>query len=175
MTGRNPSTLTRFLLAFLLLVVAPGYGAAAGAEEGASGGPGADLGEALADGRVSANVRYRSYFGLCLGLAERRFDKALELCRSSAKEEFFNSTLYHNLARLHLAFGFKAEGIRFLRRGLMIDPHNVLILEEMQRLGVRKRPLIGFLRRRHLLNRWLGRRLRRLGWGNADPDPQPVN
>ena len=31
--------------------------------------------------------RYRSYFGLCLGLAERRFDRALELCRSAAKED----------------------------------------------------------------------------------------
>ena len=45
--------------------------------------------------------RYRSYFGLCLGLAERRFDRALELCRSAAKEEFFNPALYHNLAKLH--------------------------------------------------------------------------
>ena len=53
--------------------------------------------------------RYRSYFGLCLGLAERRFDKALDLCRSAAKEEFFNPALYHNLALVHLAFGFKAE------------------------------------------------------------------
>ena len=44
------------------------------------------------------------------------------LCRSAAKEEFFNPALYHNLARVHLAFGFKAEGIRYLRRGLMIDP-----------------------------------------------------
>ena len=38
--------------------------------------------------------RYRSYFGLCLGLVERRFDKALDLCRSAAKEEFFNPALY---------------------------------------------------------------------------------
>ena len=36
---------------------------------------------------------------------ERAFDRALELCRSAAKEEFFNPELYHNLARVHLAFG----------------------------------------------------------------------
>jgi len=101
--------------------------------------------------------RYRSYFGLCLGLGERRFDRALELCRSGAKEEFFNPALYHNLARLHLAFGFKAEGIRFLRRGLMIDPQNANILAEMRRLGVRKKPVLGFLRRGHLFNRWFGK------------------
>jgi tetratricopeptide (TPR) repeat protein len=101
--------------------------------------------------------RYRSYYGLCLGLGERRFDRALELCRSAAKEEFYNPSLYHNLARLHLAFGFKSEGIRFLRRGLMIDPQNPPILAEMRQLGVRRRPVLGFLRRGHIFNRWFGR------------------
>ena len=101
--------------------------------------------------------RYRSYFGLCLGLAERRFDRALELCRSAAKEEFFNPALYHNLARLHLAFGFKSEGIRYLRRGLMIDPQNEPILKEMKNLGVRRKPVLSFLRRDHLMNRLFGR------------------
>ena len=100
---------------------------------------------------------YRSYFGLSLGLAERRFDRALELCRSAAKEEFFNPALYHNLARLHLAFGFKSEGIRYLRRGLMIDPQNEPILKEMRSLGVRRKPVLAFLRRDHLVNRWFGR------------------
>lgn len=104
-----------------------------------------------------ANARYRSYFGLCLGLTERRFDKALELCRSAAKEEFFNSLLYHNLARVHLAFGFKSEALRYLRRGLMIDPECPAITGELEQLGLRRRPLLGFLHRRHPINRWLGR------------------
>jgi tetratricopeptide (TPR) repeat protein len=100
--------------------------------------------------------RMRSYYGLCLALAERRFDKALHLCRSAAKEEFFNPLLYHNLALVHLSFGFKAEGIRYLRRGLMIDPGNDLIAATLQDLGVRRRPPLRFLARRHALNRWLG-------------------
>jgi len=100
--------------------------------------------------------RYRSYFGLCLGLAERRFDKALDLCRSAAKEEFFNPALYHNLARVHLAFGFKAEGIRYLRRGLMIDPENEPIAADLGVLGFRRLPPLRFFSRRHVLNRWLG-------------------
>lgn len=100
--------------------------------------------------------RFRSYFGLCLALSERRFDKALNLCRSAAKEEFFNPALYHNLARVHLSFGFKAEGIRYLRRGLMIDPGDEAIAKALRELGVRRRPPLRFLSRRHLLNRWLG-------------------
>ena len=100
--------------------------------------------------------RYRSYFGLCLGVAERRFDKALSLCRSAAKEEFFNPALYHNLARVHLAFGFKAEGIRYLRRGLMIDPSDAALAEDLRVLGIRCGPPLRFLSRRHALNRWIG-------------------
>lgn len=103
------------------------------------------------------NPRYRSFHGLGLALVERRFDRALELCRSAAKEEFFNPELYHNLARVHLAFGFKAEGIRYLRRGLMIDPAHEPMLSELAELGIRQRPVIGFLPRRHPMNRWLGR------------------
>lgn len=108
-----------------------------------------------------ASARFRSFYGLCIGLEESRFDRALELCRAAAKEEFFNPVLYHNLARVHLVFGFKAEAIRYLRRGLMIDPANAAIREALAQLGVRRRPVLAFLRRRHVLNRWIGRLLRR--------------
>jgi len=114
-----------------------------------------------------ANPRYRSYYGLGLALVDRRFDEALELCRSAAKEEFFNPELYYNLARVHLAFGFKAEAIRYLRRGLMIDPGNAEMADELQRLGMRLRPVLGFLPRRHPMNRMLGR-VRRIWSDEAD-------
>ncbi len=115
-----------------------------------------------------ANPRYRSFYGLGLALVERRFDRALELCRSAAKEEFFNPELYHNLARTHLAFGFKAEAIRYLRRGLMIDPGNGEMIHELRSLGMRSSPVLTFLPRRHPLNRLLGR-MRRI-W--VRPTPQ---
>lgn len=114
------------------------------------------------------NPLYASHYGLALGLVERRLDRALALCREAAKEEFFNPVHYHNLARLHLAFGFKAEAVRYLRRGLMIDPDNADIADEIRRLGVRRRPPLAFLRRQNLLNRWMGRVLRVAGRGQ-DP------
>ena len=120
------------------------------------------FGEALEHFRTAhnldqANPRYRSFYGLGLAMVERRFDRALELCRSAAKEEFFNPELYHNLARVHLAFGFKAEAIRYLRRGLMIDPGNGEMLGELRSLGMRRSPVLNFLPRRHPINRFLGR------------------
>jgi tetratricopeptide (TPR) repeat protein len=118
------------------------------------------------------NPRYRSHYGLGLALVERRFDRALELCRSAAKEEFFNPDLYHNLARVHLAFGFRAEAIRYLRRGLMIDPGNLPMVNDLRRLGVRQSPVLGFLPRRHPMNRLLGRC--RIWWGESEM-PRPLH
>ena len=104
----------------------------------------------------AATPLYRSYYGLALGLAERRLERAISLCRSAATDEFFNPVHFHNLARIHLACGFKADAIRYLRRGLMIDPGNAAIASEMRSLGIRRRPALGFLRRRNLINRLLG-------------------
>lgn len=102
------------------------------------------------------DAKVRSWYGLCVGLAEHDFEQAVALCQSAAKQEFFNPDLYLNLARLYLGFGFKAEGVRYLRRGLMIDPAHAAILQVLRDLGDRSPPVLGFLPRRHPINRWLG-------------------
>jgi tetratricopeptide (TPR) repeat protein len=134
-----------------------------------------DLDRALAHFRAAhrldpGSAQYRSYYGLVLGLCEHRWEQALELCRSAARDEFFDPIHYHNLARLHLAFGFKAEGLRLLRRGLMIAPGHEEILEALRRLGVRKRPPLSFLRRENRLNRWIGKLIERV---RIAPEPSP--
>ena len=118
----------------------------------------ADALELLHDAHAAApeNARIRSSYGLCLAVVERRFDRGIELCRSAAKQEFFNPEQYLNLAKLHLAFGFKAEAIRYLQRGRMIDPADLRIAEAFVALGRRNPPVLRFLPRRHLVNRWLG-------------------
>jgi tetratricopeptide (TPR) repeat protein len=104
----------------------------------------------------SNDAKVRSWYGLCVGLTQRDFDSAVALCQSAAKQEFFNPDLYLNLARLYLGFGFKAEGVRYLRRGLMIDPAHNAILQALRDLGDRSPPVLRFLPRRHPINRWLG-------------------
>jgi len=119
------------------------------------------------------SAQYRSFYGLVLGLCERRWEQALELCRSAARDEFFDPIHYYNLARLHLAFGFKSEGLRLLKRGLMIAPGHEEILESLRRLGVRKPPPLKFLRRENPLNRWLGKLIERTGL-TLEPEPFPT-
>jgi hypothetical protein len=69
-----------------------------------------------------------------------------------------------------MAFGFKAEAIRYLRRGLMIDPANAGLAEDLERLGRRRVPVLQFLPRNHPLNRWLGRVRQRLPWPGDEPE-----
>ncbi len=107
--------------------------------------------------REPGDARICSYYGLCLGLVERRYEESLSLCDQALKREFFNPELYLNLARVHLCFGFKVEAIRYLRRGQMIDPANDEIRLKLQQLGPRRRQVLAFLPRGHLLNRCLGR------------------
>ena len=108
----------------------------------------------------------RSYYGLYLGLQDRRYHEAIELCRSAVQQEFFNPELYLNVARLNLAFGFRAEGMRFLRRAAMIDPGNAGVERLRCDLGLRNQPVFRFLPRRHLMNRLLGYLRHRLTAGD---------
>ena len=103
------------------------------------------------------NARFRSSYALALALVRGQFLGAVELARAAVRQEFYNPDLYQNLARIYLAFDFKADAIRFLRRALMVDPENALVHRRLAELGIRRRPLIRFLPRGHALNRLLGR------------------
>ncbi len=100
---------------------------------------------------------YRSSYALALALVRGQFLGAVELARASVRQEFYNPDLYLNLSRIYLAFDFRAEAVRFLRRALMVDPENEGVHRQLAQLGVRRRPLIRSLPRSHVLNRWLGR------------------
>ncbi len=100
---------------------------------------------------------YRSAYALGLALIRGQFLGAVELARGAVREEFYNPDLYLNLARIYDAFGFKAEAIRYLKRGLMVDPEAAELRSMLDRFGVRRRPPLRFLPREHLANRLLGR------------------
>jgi tetratricopeptide (TPR) repeat protein len=108
------------------------------------------------------NARFRSSYALALALVRGQYLGAVELARAAVRQEFYNPDLYLNLAKIYLAFDFKPEAIRFLRRALMVDPDNEAAQRKLADLGIRRRPPVRFLPRDHLLNRWLGRLQTRL-------------
>ncbi|MAG32105.1 MAG: hypothetical protein CL908_14575 [Deltaproteobacteria bacterium] len=98
----------------------------------------------------------RSMLGVATARAEADFEASRTLCESAVKQEFFNPELYLNLAQVYLHFGRRAEALRYLRRGQMIDPGHAPIVNALRSLGRRRMPILPFLPRRHVVNRALG-------------------
>ena len=103
-----------------------------------------------------------SYYAVSLANVEGNYDKAISLCLMAAEKEFYNPEIYLNLGRVFLLNGQKAVAVRAFRKGLKYDNCNMGMLVEMKRLGLRKRPVITFLPRQNLFNRYLGRLVARM-------------
>lgn len=112
---------------------------------------------ASAHERAPEDPRYRSHYGWAVAMIEHRVERGLSLCRSALRDGADQPEAYHNLARILLAHGRKAEAIKYIRRGLMVDARNPGLVLEWRRLGVRRAPVLSFLPRRHFVNRLLGR------------------
>ena len=97
-----------------------------------------------------------SYYAVCLANVEGNFDKAISLCLMAAEKEFYNPEIYLNLGRIFLLNGQKSVAVRAFRKGLKFDSTHFGILGEMRRLGVRRKPVIGFLHRTNPVNKFLG-------------------
>ena len=106
--------------------------------------------------------RYKSYFGLSLALSEGRVKEALLFCESAVEKEFFRAELFLNLARVYLMAGNRKKAHAVLRKGLAIDKDNKDIRQELDRMGIRKAPVLPFLDRRHPINKVAGKVLHRL-------------
>lgn len=104
----------------------------------------------------------RSYYGLCLALTRRNLSEGLRLCEQAAEEEFFRAEVHLNLGKTLLLAGKRQEAERALREALTLDETNRETLRELEKMGVRKRPLVPFLSRGNPLNRWPGLLLHRL-------------
>ncbi|MEK6790634.1 MAG: tetratricopeptide repeat protein [Deltaproteobacteria bacterium] len=97
-----------------------------------------------------------SYYALCLAMEEGRREKAISLCVLAAEKESIEAEIYLNLGRILLISGRKTQAIRAFRKGLKLDGGSGDILIELDKLGIRKKPLLTFLPRASALNRLIG-------------------
>jgi len=71
------------------------------------------------------------------------------------------AVLYFNLGRAYIAGGTKKEAVDALNKGLRFDKKNKDILNELNRLGVRKLVPVPFLSRSNPVNEIIGVMLRK--------------
>ena len=110
-------------------------------------------------------ARLLSYLGLALALGEGRFQEAVTYCTSAVKKEWDRPDFYVNLARVYCGANRRFDAVDVLYKGLNISPRDPVILLELEKLGMRRKPVFGFLERGHVLNRYLGLMISRIPLG----------
>jgi len=100
--------------------------------------------------------QFYSYLGFGVARFERRYREGLRLCRHAVKKDYQPEN-YLNLARTHMLVGDRKGAVRAVGAGLKIDPSYGRLRELWRELGVRKHPVLPFLSRDHVLNRFLGK------------------
>jgi tetratricopeptide (TPR) repeat protein len=105
---------------------------------------------------------YSSYLAVCVAKEQRHFELAYTLCEGARKREPQNPVHRLNLGRIFLLAGRKVDAIETFNEGLELG-ENVEITEELNKLGIRKHPVIQSLDRSDPVNKWLGILLERTG------------
>jgi predicted Zn-dependent protease len=104
-----------------------------------------------------ANPFYISYMGVAIAAAEQKWAEAEKLCHSAMRMNRRQSQLYLNLAEVYVAADRKQDAADILARGLRYAPHDQRLRMALDRLAIRRPPVLKFLARQHLINRNLGK------------------
>jgi predicted Zn-dependent protease len=113
-------------------------------------------------GVAPKNPFYLSYTGLLAALAEKRFGDAEALCQEAVGMRRNHAQLYLNLAEVYLQAGRTSEAINTLEKGLISAGRDFRIRRALEKIGMRRQPVLTFLHRSHPINRTLGRLRHRL-------------
>jgi tetratricopeptide (TPR) repeat protein len=103
-----------------------------------------------------------SFLALCIAKERGQHQQAIAICQQAIAIEPANPDHFLNLGKIHLIRGEKVEGIRIFREGLKAG-RSPRIIEELEKLGIRRPPVIPFLSRDSSINKYLGIILSRLG------------
>ena len=108
-------------------------------------------------GAAPKNPFYLSYTGLLAALAEKRHGDAEALCEEALVMKHNHAQLYLNLAEVYHQAGRTPEAIATLEKGLVSAGRDFRVRRALEKLGVRREPVLSFLGRSHALNQALGR------------------
>jgi hypothetical protein len=104
-----------------------------------------------------------SFLGYGIAREQRRLQEGLSLCRHAIRLDYTAPDNHLNLARLHLLANDRRAAVQAVGQGLSLHPGYGPLLALYREMGWRRRPVLRFLRRSNLLNRWLGQLRHRLG------------
>jgi len=105
---------------------------------------------------------WHSRLGFCIAKQRGQLTQAFELCRTAIEHDPDNPLHYLYLGKVQLIAGNKEEALQTFRQGMLLggSPQLEQILAD---IGTRKPPVISFLSRDNLLNKFFGIIFTRLG------------
>lgn len=113
-------------------------------------------------GIAPKNPFYLSYTGLLAALSEKRFGDGESLCREALGMKHNHAQLYLNLAEVYYQAGRTPEAIQTLEKGLVSAGRDFRIRRALEKIGMRRAPVLTFLHRSHPINAKLGKLRHRL-------------
>jgi len=122
-----------------------------------------------------------SYYGYLLAMVEKKYKSAADFCEKAITlhprklPPGLGSTqkplLYFHLARVYHVSGNRNGAVKTIYRGIGFDVEGGILHRELEKLGVRRRPVIPFLGRNNALNRLFGRLRHRI---KGPPEPGTI-
>jgi tetratricopeptide (TPR) repeat protein len=113
-----------------------------------------------------------SYYGCLEAIIDKNYSYGIETCLRAIEQlddntpfgqEIFYPIFYLNLGRAYLAAKKKNDATAAFQKGLSFDKENKDLLWEMRKLGMRRKPLIPYLKRENPINKYIGMLLHKLG------------
>jgi tetratricopeptide (TPR) repeat protein len=98
-----------------------------------------------------------SYYGLCMARLETNYAEALRLCKRAANLDPYDPALLVNLGKVYRLIGDRGAAYRSLRAAWALDRRHHPTMLELARMGMRRKPVLGWLARDHFLNVMLGK------------------
>ena len=113
-------------------------------------------------GPERADMRFLSYYGFSLALANRPRPEYVSMCEEAARKAPRSPEILANLGKVYLLAGRRSKALASLERGLQLEPSNKRLQALLSKFDRRKPPLIPGLGRNHFINVAAGRLRHRL-------------
>jgi Flp pilus assembly protein TadD len=103
------------------------------------------------------NPYYLSFLGLAMARAERKWDKASELCEIAVQLKRQEVQFHLNLAEVYQLSGRRTKAMEALDAALELFSNDQRLKRARSRIEKRRSPVLSFLDRDNVLNKQLGK------------------
>lgn len=113
-----------------------------------------------------------SYQGYLKVAIKKQYKEGIDTCKKALKilrnrmpvgRESYYPMFYLNLGKIYVLYGRKDMAHNYFSKGLQYEKGNKELLDELIKLGIRKRPPIPFLPRSNFVNKYIGMVLSKVG------------